>query len=557
MAFVNKMDIMGADFERVVGMMRDRLKANAIPIQLPIGKESDFSGIIDLVTMKADIYKDDLGKQIDVVDIPENMKEKADEYRLQLMEAVAETDEELLMKYLEGEELTVQEIKEAIRKTTIAGKMVPVCCGSAYRNKGIQPLLDAIVDFLPSPLDIPPIKGVKPGTDVEEERVADDKGPFSALAFKVMADPFVGKLVFFRVYSGKLNSGSYVYNSVKGKKERIGRILQMHANRREEIEEVYAGDIAAAVGLKDTTTGDTLCDDKHAIILESMDFPDPVIEIAIEPKTKAGQEKMGMALAKLAEEDPTFKTYTNEETGQTIIAGMGELHLEIIVDRLLREFKVEANVGKPQVSYKETITANAESDYKYAKQSGGRGQYGHVKIRIFPNEPGAGYEFINSVVGGAVPKEYIPKVDDGIREAMENGPLGGYQVVDVKVELYDGSYHEVDSSEMAFKIAGSMAFREAVKKAKPVMLEPIFKVEVTVPEEYMGDVIGDINSRRGRIEGMEAVAGAQVVRGYVPLAEMFGYATDLRSKTQGRGVYSMQFHHFDKLPESIREKLTK
>ena len=557
MAFVNKMDIMGADFERVVGMMRDRLKANAIPIQLPIGKESDFSGIIDLVTMKADIYKDDLGKQIDVVDIPENMKEKADEYRLQLMEAVAETDEELLMKYLEGEELTVQEIKEAIRKTTIAGKMVPVCCGSAYRNKGIQPLLDAIVDFLPSPLDIPPIKGVKPGTDAEEERVADDKGPFSALAFKVMADPFVGKLVFFRVYSGKLNSGSYVYNSVKGKKERIGRILQMHANRREEIEEVYAGDIAAAVGLKDTTTGDTLCDDKHAIILESMDFPDPVIEIAIEPKTKAGQEKMGMALAKLAEEDPTFKTYTNEETGQTIIAGMGELHLEIIVDRLLREFKVEANVGKPQVSYKETITANAESDYKYAKQSGGRGQYGHVKIRIFPNEPGAGYEFINSVVGGAVPKEYIPKVDDGIREAMENGPLGGYQVVDVKVELYDGSYHEVDSSEMAFKIAGSMAFREAVKKAKPVMLEPIFKVEVTVPEEYMGDVIGDINSRRGRIEGMEAVAGAQVVRGYVPLAEMFGYATDLRSKTQGRGVYSMQFHHFDKLPESIREKLTK
>ena len=557
MAFVNKMDIMGADFERVVGMMRDRLKANAIPIQLPIGKESDFTGIIDLVTMKADIYKDDLGKQIDVVDIPENMKEKADEYRLQLMEAVAETDEELLMKYLEGEELTVQEIKEAIRKTTIAGKMVPVCCGSAYRNKGIQPLLDAIVDFLPSPLDIPPIKGVKPGTDVEEERVADDKGPFSALAFKVMADPFVGKLVFFRVYSGKLNSGSYVYNSVKGKKERIGRILQMHANRREEIEEVYAGDIAAAVGLKDTTTGDTLCDDKHAIILESMDFPDPVIEIAIEPKTKAGQEKMGMALAKLAEEDPTFKTYTNEETGQTIIAGMGELHLEIIVDRLLREFKVEANVGKPQVSYKETITANSESDYKYAKQSGGRGQYGHVKIRIFPNEPGAGYEFINSVVGGAVPKEYIPKVDDGIREAMENGPLGGYQVVDVKVELYDGSYHEVDSSEMAFKIAGSMAFREAVKKAKPVMLEPIFKVEVTVPEEYMGDVIGDINSRRGRIEGMEAVAGAQVVRGYVPLAEMFGYATDLRSKTQGRGVYSMQFHHFDKLPESIREKLTK
>ena len=557
MAFINKMDIVGADFLRVVEMMKDRLKANAIPIQLPIGKENDFVGIIDLITMKADIYKDDLGKELEVTDVPANMKDMVDEYRLQLMEAVAESDEELLMKYLEGEELSEAEIKKAIRETTIAGKMVPVCCGSSYKNKGVQPLLDAIVDFMPSPIDIPPIKGVKPDTDIEEERPSDDNGPFSALAFEIMVDPFVGKLVFFRVYSGKLNAGSYVYNSVKGKKERIGRILQMHANRREEIEEVFSGDIAAAVGLKDTTTGDTLCDDKHSIILESMDFPDPVIEIAIEPKTKAGQEKMGLALSKLAEEDPTFKTYTHEETGQTIIAGMGELHLEIIVDRLLREFKVEANVGKPQVSYKETITTSADVDHKYAKQSGGRGQYGHVKIRVYPQEPGAGYEFVNAVVGGAIPKEYIPKVDEGIQEAMQTGPLGGYQIVDVKVELYDGSYHEVDSSEMAFKIAASMAFREAVKKAKPAMLEPIFKIEVTVPEEYMGDVIGDINSRRGKIEGMDAVAGAQVIRGYVPLAEMFGYATDLRSKTQGRGVYVMQFHHFEKLPESILEKIQK
>ncbi len=557
MAFVNKMDIMGANFENVVGMMRERLKANAVPIQLPIGSESDFVGIVDLIKMNALIYKDDLGKDIDVVEIPEDMKEMADQYRFELIEAVAETDEELLMKYLDGEELTEKEIKDAIRKTTIAGKMVPVCCGSSYRNKGVQLLLDAIVDFMPSPLDVAAIKGIVPNSDVEEERPADDNGPFAALAFKVMADPFVGKLVFFRVYSGTLDSGSYVYNSVKGKKERIGRILQMHANRREEIDKVYSGDIAAAVGLKDTTTGDTLCDEKHEIILESMEFPDPVIDIAIEPKTKAGQEKMGIALAKLAEEDPTFRTHTDEETGQTIISGMGELHLEIIVDRLLREFKVEANIGKPRVSYKETITVPADVDYKYAKQSGGRGQYGHVKIKISPNEPGAGYEFINSVVGGAVPKEYIPKVDDGIREAMMNGPLGGYQVVDVKVELYDGSYHEVDSSEMAFKIAGSMAFREAAKKAKPVMLEPIFKIEVTVPEEYMGDVIGDINSRRGRIEGFDTAAGAQIVRGFVPLAEMFGYATDLRSKTQGRGVYTMQFHHFDKIPESIREKLEK
>jgi elongation factor G len=557
MAFVNKMDIMGADFMHVVGMMKDRLKANAVPIQLPIGAENDFIGIIDLIKMKADIYKDDLGKEIEVTDIPEDMKEMADQFRFELIEAVAETDEELLMKYLDGEELTEQEIKTAIRNTTIANKMVPVCCGSAYKNKGVQLLLDAIVDFMPSPLDVAAITGIVPKTGKEEERPADDKGPFSALAFKVMADPFVGKLVFFRVYSGTLDSGSYVYNSVKGKRERIGRILQMHANHREEIDKVYSGDIAAAVGLKDTTTGDTLCDEKKEIILESMEFPDPVIDIAIEPKTKAGQEKMGIALAKLSEEDPTFRTHTDEETGQTIISGMGELHLEIIVDRLLREFKVEANVGKPRVSYKETLTAPADVDYKYAKQTGGRGQYGHVKIKVTPNEPGAGFEFVNSIVGGAVPKEYIPKVEEGIREAMLNGPLGGYQVVDVKAELYDGSYHEVDSSEMAFKIAGSMAFREAAKKAKPVMLEPIFRIEVTVPEEYMGDVIGDINSRRGKIEGLDMAAGAQIIRGFVPLAEMFGYATDLRSKTQGRGVYTMQFHHFDRIPDSIREKLEK
>ncbi|MBQ1302534.1 MAG: elongation factor G [Firmicutes bacterium] len=557
MAFVNKMDIMGADFMHVVDMMKDRLKANAVPIQLPIGAENDFIGIIDLIKMKADIYKDDLGKEIEVTEIPEDMKELADQYRFELIEAVAETDEELLMKYLDGEELTEQEIKTAIRNTTIANKMVPVCCGSAYKNKGVQLLLDAIVDFMPSPLDVAAITGEVPKTGKEEERPADDKGPFSALAFKVMADPYVGKLVFFRVYSGTMDSGSYVYNSVKGRRERIGRILQMHANHREEIDKVYSGDIAAAVGLKDTTTGDTLCDEKKEIILESMEFPDPVIDIAIEPKTKAGQEKMGIALAKLSEEDPTFQTHTDEETGQTIISGMGELHLEIIVDRLLREFKVEANVGKPRVSYKETLTAPADVDYKYAKQTGGRGQYGHVKIKVSPNEPGAGFEFVNSIVGGAVPKEYIPKVEEGIKEAMLNGPLGGYQVVDVKVELYDGSYHEVDSSEMAFKIAGSMAFREAAKKAKPVMLEPIFKIEVTVPEEYMGDVIGDINSRRGKIEGLDMAAGAQIVRGYVPLAEMFGYATDLRSKTQGRGVYTMQFHHFDRIPDSVREKLEK
>lgn len=557
MIFINKMDIMGADFYRVVNMVRDRLKANAVPIQIPIGAEEDFVGIIDLIEMKAEIYKDNLGKEFDITDIPDYLMETATEWREKMMESVAESDEELMMKFLEGEELDKDEVKAAIRTMTIAGQMVPVTCGSAYKNKGVQMMLDAVVDFMPSPLDIAPIKGVLPRTGEESERHADDNGPFSALAFKIMSDPFVGKLAFFRVYSGVLKTGSYVYNSTKGKKERIGRILQMHANKREELETVYSGDIAAAVGLKDTTTGDTLCDDKHEIILESMEFPDPVIEIAIEPKTKAGQEKMGVALAKLSEEDPTFKTYTNEDTGQTIIAGMGELHLEIIVDRLLREFKVEANVGKPQVSYKETLTQLADVDYKYAKQSGGRGQYGHVKIRVYPREPGEGFEFVNSIVGGAIPKEYIPKVEDGIKGAMANGPLAGYQVVDVGVELYDGSYHEVDSSEMAFKMAGSMAFREACKKGKPVLLEPIFKVEVTVPEEYMGDVIGDISGRRGRIEGSDMQSGAVAVRGMVPLSEMFGYATDLRSKTQGRGVYVMQFDHFEKLPDSLIDKINK
>lgn len=557
MIFINKMDIMGADFLRVIGMVKDRLKANAIPIQLPIGAEETFIGIVDLVELKAEIYKDDLGREIEVVDIPENLKEAVAECRHNLIEAVAESDEELLMKYLDGGELTTAEIKAAIRKMTISGKMIPVICGSSYKNKGVQMLLDAVVAYMPSPLDIPAIKGILPDTEIEESRPADDNGPFAALAFKIMTDPFVGKLSFFRVYSGSLNSGSYVYNSTKGKRERIGRILQMHANKREDIEVVYAGDIAAAVGFKDTTTGDTLCDEKHAIILESMQFPDPVIEIAIEPKTKAGQQKMGLGLVKLAEEDPTFKTYTNEETGQTIIAGMGELHLEIIVDRLLREFKVEANVGKPQVSYKETLSGHADVDYKYAKQSGGRGQYGHVKIRVSPREPGAGFEFKNAIVGGSIPKEYIGKIEEGIREAMNNGPLAGYQVVDVGVELYDGSYHEVDSSEMAFKIAASMAFREAAKKAKPVLLEPIFKVEVTVPENYMGDVIGDLSSRRGRIEGSDMSFGAVAVRGFVPLSEMFGYSTDLRSKTQGRGVYVMQFDHFEKLPESLVEKINK
>ncbi len=557
MIFVNKMDIIGADFLRVVDMVKDRLKANAVPIQLPIGSEDKFVGMIDLVEMNAEIYKDDLGKDIEITEIPAELLAEAEKYRHALVEAVAEADEELLMKYLEGEELSKAEMKEGIRKMTVAGTMIPVLCGSAYKNKGVQPLLDAVVDYMPSPLDIPPIKGVLPKSDKEAERIASDNEPFSALAFKIMTDPFVGKLAFFRVYSGSLDSGSYVYNSTKEKKERIGRILQMHANHRSEIDTVYSGDIAAAVGLKNTTTGDTLCDERHPIILESMEFPDPVIEIAIEPKTKAGQDKMGIALMKLSEEDPTFRTYTNPETGQTIIAGMGELHLEIIVDRLLREFKVEANVGKPQVSYKETLSAPADVDYKYAKQSGGRGQYGHVKIRVTPREPGAGYEFNSTVFGGAIPKEYIPKIDEGIREAMLSGPLAGYQVVDVGVELYDGSYHEVDSSEMAFKIAASMAFREAAKKAKPVLLEPIFKVEITAPEEYMGDVIGDISSRRGRIEGTDIRLGAVNVKGYVPLSEMFGYATDLRSRTQGRGVYVMQFDHFEKLPENLLDKVNK
>ncbi|MEG1930422.1 MAG: elongation factor G [Anaerovorax sp.] len=557
MIFVNKMDIMGADFLRVVNMVKDRLKANAVPIQLPIGAENTFVGIIDLVEMKAEIYKDDLGKEFEITEIPEDLKDKAEEARIHMIEAVAEANEDLMMKYLEGEEFTLKEIRDGIRSLTISNKMIPVICGSSYKNKGVQMLLDAVIAYMPSPLDIPPIKGILEDSEIEEDRPSDDKAPFSALAFKIMTDPFVGKLAFFRVYSGSAKSGSYVYNSTKGKKERLGRILQMHANKREDIEEVFSGDIAAAVGLKDTTTGDTLCDEKHAIILESMVFPDPVIEIAIEPKTKAGQEKMGIALAKLAEEDPTFKTYTNEDTAQTIIAGMGELHLEIIVDRLLREFKVEANVGKPQVSYKETLSASADVDHKYAKQSGGRGQYGHVKIRVTPGEPGSGYQFKNAIVGGAIPKEYISKVDDGIREAMQNGPLAGYQVVDVGVELYDGSYHEVDSNEMAFKIAGSMAFREAAKKAKPVLLEPIFKIEVTVPEDYMGDVIGDISSRRGRIEGTDMNFGAVAVRGFVPLSEMFGYATDLRSKTQGRGVYVMQFDHFEKLPDSLIDSINK
>jgi len=558
MIFVNKMDILGADFFHVIDMVKDRLKANPVAVQLPIGKEDTFIGVIDLIRMRAEVYdEDELGTKFEDVEVPADMLGLAKEWRDKMVESVAETDETLMEKYLEGEELTEQEIKSAIRKACIANEMVPVFCGSAYKNKGVQLMLDGVVDYMPSPLDIPPIKGVHPKTEQEIERPADDKGPFSALAFKIMTDPFVGKLAFFRVYSGMITSGSYVWNSTKGKKERFGRILQMHANHREEIQEVYSGDIAAAVGLKDTTTGDTLCDEDKPIILESMEFPDPVIEIAIEPKTKAGQEKMGIALMKLAEEDPTFKTYTNPETGQTIIAGMGELHLEIIVDRLLREFKVEANVGKPQVSYKESITETVDQDYRYVKQTGGHGQYGHVKIRLYPRNPGEGYEFKNSIVGGAIPKEYIPKIDDGIQEAMHSGPLAGYQVVDCGVELYDGSYHEVDSSDMAFKIAATMAFREAAKKAHPVLLEPIFKVEVTAPEEYMGDIIGDISSRRGRIEGTDLRNGAVAVRGFVPLANMFGYATDLRSKTQGRGNYVMQMDHFEKLPDNLLDKINK
>ncbi|WP_417306663.1 elongation factor G [Dysosmobacter sp.] len=555
MAFVNKMDIMGADFYNVVRMMRDRLKCNAVPIQLPIGVEDTFKGIIDLVEMKAYVYYDDLGKDIRVEDIPADMQAKADEYHHELLEHVAEQDEELLMKYLDGEELTIEEIKSCIRKSTIANHMVPVCCGSSYRNKGVQKLLDAVVDYMPAPTDVPDIKGVNPDTEEEETRPSSDDAPFAALAFKIMTDPYVGKLCFFRVYSGTVDAGTSVYNSVKKNNERMGRILQMHANHRKDIETCYAGDIAGAVGLKNTTTGDTLCDAKHPIILESMEFPEPVIRVAIEPKTKVGQEKMGLGLAKLAEEDPTFRTYTDEETGQTIIAGMGELHLEIIVDRLLREFKVEANVGKPQVAYKETVRKMADVDHKYARQSGGKGQYGHVKIRLEPNESGKGYEFRNEVVGGAIPKEYIPAVDAGIRGAMASGVLAGYPVVDCIVTLYDGSYHEVDSSEMSFKIAGSMAFKEAMRKADPVILEPIMKVCVIVPEEYMGDVIGDLNSRRGQIRGFEDRPGAKQIDAFVPLSEMFGYATDLRSKTQGRGQYTMEPSHYIELPKNIAEKL--
>ena len=555
MIYVNKMDIMGADFYNVVDMVIDRLKCNAVPISLPIGSEDTFKGMIDLVEMKAYIYYDDVGKDIRMEEIPEDMAALAEEYREKLMDAVSDFDDEIMEAYLEGQEIPIEQVKAAIRKATCAVKMIPVTCGTSYRNKGVQKLLDAVVDYMPSPLDVPAIKGVNPSTEAEDERHSSDEEPFSALAFKIATDPYVGRLSFFRVYSGHLTSGSSVLNSTKGSKERIGRILQMHANHREDIEEVYAGDIAAAVGLKNTTTGDTLCDEKKPIILESMEFPEPVIRVAIEPKTKAGQEKMGLALVKLAEEDPTFKTYTDEETGQTIIAGMGELHLEIIVDRLLREFKVEANVGAPQVAYKETIKGKVEQDTKYARQSGGKGQYGHVKIRVEPNESGKGYEFENKIVGGSIPKEYIPAVDAGIKGAMEAGVMAGYPVVDIKVTLYDGSYHEVDSSEMAFKIAGSMAFKEACRKAQPILLEPIMKVDVTVPEDYMGDVIGDLNSRRGQIQGMEAISGAQRIHSFVPLSEMFGYATDMRSRTQGRGQYSMEPSHYVEIPKSIAEKI--
>ena len=555
MAFVNKMDIMGANFYNVVEMMKDRLKCNAVPIQLPIGAESEFVGIIDLMTMRAEVYYDDLGQDVRDEDIPADMLEKAEEYHEKMVEAIAETDEDLMMMYLEGEELSVEDLKKALRKATIANEIVPVMCGTAYRNKGIQMLLDAVIDYMPAPIDIPAIKGVNPDTEEDDERPSDDEAPFSALAFKIATDPFVGRLSFFRVYSGTCEAGTSVLNATKDKRERMGRILLMHANHREDITKVYSGDIAAAVGFKNTTTGDTLCDEKHPIILESMNFPDPVIRVAIEPKTKAGQEKMGVALAKLAEEDPTFKTYTDEETGQTIIAGMGELHLEIIVDRLLREFKVEANVGKPQVAYKETIRKKADVECKYARQSGGKGQYGHVKIILEPNEPGAGYEFINKVVGGAIPKEYIEPVNQGIQGAMQNGILAGYPVVDCKVTLYDGSYHEVDSSEMAFKIAGSMAFKEAMKKADPVLTEPIMKVDVLVPEDYMGDVIGDLNSRRRQIQGMEPRGAVQAIAAGVPLSEMFGYATDLRSRSQGRGQYVMQPSHYAEIPKNIQEKI--
>ena len=555
MVYVNKMDMLGADFYHVLDMIHDRLKCNAVPIQLPIGKEESFKGIIDLVEMDADIYYDQLGKDMRVEPIPADMVDLANEYREKLLDAVSMFDDEIMEMYLEGKDIPTDKIRAAIRKATVAVEMVPVTCGSSYRNKGVQKLLDAIVDYMPAPTDIPAIIGTNPKTDQEEDRHASDDEPFSALAFKIMTDPYVGRLSFFRVYSGTLNTGSSVLNATKGKRERVGRLLQMHANHRKDLETVYSGDIAAVVGLKNTTTGDTLCDEKHPIVLESMEFPEPVIRVAIEPKTKAGQEKMAIALAKLAEENPTFRTYTDEETGQTIIAGMGELHLEIIVDRLLREFKVEANVGAPQVAYKETIRKAVDQDTKYARQSGGKGQYGHVKIHVEPNESGKGYEFINKVVGGAIPKEYIPAIDAGIQGAMLSGTVAGYPVVDVKVTLYDGSYHEVDSSEMAFKIAGSMAFKEAMRKADPTLLEPIMKVSVIVPEEYMGDVIGDISARRGQIQGYEMRAGAQQIDAFVPLAEMFGYATDLRSRTQGRGQYTMEPSHYIELPKGLQEKL--
>ena len=555
MIYVNKMDITGADFFHVLDMVHDRLKCNAVPIQLPIGKEDTFKGIIDLVEMNADIYYDQLGKDMRVEPIPEDMMDLANEYREKLLDAVSMFDDEIMEMYLEGQEIPTAKIRKAIRQATVAVEMVPVVCGSSYRNKGVQKLLDAIVDYMPAPTDIPAIKGTNPKTDEEEDRHPSDDEPFSALAFKIMTDPYVGRLCFFRVYSGTLNTGSAVLNATKGKRERVGRLLQMHANHREDLETVYSGDIAAVVGLKNTTTGDTLCDEKHPIILESMEFPEPVIRVAIEPKTKAGQEKMGLALAKLAEEDPTFRTYTDEETGQTIIAGMGELHLEIIVDRLLREFKVEANVGAPQVAYKETVRKKVNHETKYKRQSGGSGQYGHVKITLEPNESGKGYEFVNAVVGGAIPKEFIPAVDAGIQGAMQSGVLAGYPVVDVKVTLYDGSYHEVDSSEMAFKIAGSMAFKEAMREADPVLLEPIMKVCVIVPDEYMGDVIGDLNARRGQIQGYEMRSGAQQIDAFVPLSEMFGYATNLRSRTQGRGQYTMEPSHYIELPKGLQEKL--
>ncbi|MBR5875119.1 MAG: elongation factor G [Oscillospiraceae bacterium] len=553
MIYVNKMDIMGADFYNVLRMIKERLKCNAVPLQIPMGAEDTFVGMVDLLKMKAIVYDKDITKGYQEVEIPAEFADQAEEYRAAMIEAIVETDEELMMLYLEGEEIPMADLKKAIRKATIANEIVPVICGTSYRNKGVQQLLDAVVDYMPAPTDIEAIKGVNPETEEEETRPSDDTAPFAALAFKIATDPFVGKLCFFRVYSGKVEAGSTVYNSVKDNRERMGRILQMHANHRQDIDVCYAGDIAAAVGLKNTTTGDTLCDEKHPVILESMEFPEPVIRVAIEPKTKAGQEKMGIALAKLAEEDPTFKTYTDEETGQTIIAGMGELHLEIIVDRLLREFKVEANVGAPQVAYRETVKANSDVDMKYARQSGGKGQYGHVKIRLTPNEPGKGYEFINSVVGGAIPKEYIGPVDQGIQGAMQAGVLAGYPVVDVKVELYDGSYHEVDSSEMAFKIAASMAFKEAMRKANPVILEPVMKVSTIVPDEYMGDVMGDFNSRRGMIQGTETRTGATQINALVPLQNMFGYATDLRSKTQGRGNYAMEPSHYTEVPKSIAE----